>query len=331
MDRCMNKFGRVAYPRILVEVNADKDLPDEIRAKPKTQEELAEIVAKEIRLSESLKKKDLDVNDGFQKVNRRNRNQNKQKASQGKDIRRGGTNVPFVRVEYRPKPKNDGGRNIIEKDHEVKIGNMFEALNEKRAESSCSWEHLKSSVDLWFAIKRHPPENVRANWSEEQLEYYSTLCASKPFNGGNILTAGLGMGSQSIRLMILKLPTKYVLTKLSAIMIIKVDFEKTYDSHSWDYQQSRVVHKHEWNKFSVNRCLNEAIKLNGSPTDEFIVQRSLRHVDLLSPFLFIFAMEGLHMAVKWAWEANIFRRIRIGGGDVEVSYFCNTPISQTDK
>lgn len=32
MERCVNKVGRVSYARVLVEVNADKELPDMTKA-----------------------------------------------------------------------------------------------------------------------------------------------------------------------------------------------------------------------------------------------------------------------------------------------------------
>ena len=64
-----------------------------------------------------------------------------------------------------------------------------------------------------------------------------------------------------------------------------------------------------------------SLLVNESPTNEFIVHRGLRQGDPLSPFLFILAMEGLHMAMQRAREANVFRGIRIGGDGIEVSHF----------
>ena len=80
---------------------------------------------------------------------------------------------------------------------------------------------------------------------------------------------------------------------------------------------------HKWSSW-IRALLSSArasVLVNGSPTNEFIVHRGLRQGDPLSPFLFILAMEGLHMAIHRAREANVFRGIRIGGDEVEVSHF----------
>ncbi|GJW18428.1 RNA-directed DNA polymerase, eukaryota, reverse transcriptase zinc-binding domain protein [Tanacetum coccineum] len=59
-------------------------------------------------------------------------------------------------------------------------------------------------------------------------------------------------------------------------------------------------------------CLNHAtssVLVNGSPTNEFHLSRGLRQGDPLSPFLFIIAMEGLHVAIEDAIAAGLYRGI----------------------
>ncbi|GJR81176.1 RNA-directed DNA polymerase, eukaryota, reverse transcriptase zinc-binding domain protein [Tanacetum coccineum] len=62
----------------------------------------------------------------------------------------------------------------------------------------------------------------------------------------------------------------------------------------------------------IRGCLNHAtssVLVNGSPTNEFHLSRGLRQGDPLSPFLFIIAMEGLHVAIEDASAAGLYRGI----------------------
>ncbi|GKA14061.1 RNA-directed DNA polymerase, eukaryota, reverse transcriptase zinc-binding domain protein [Tanacetum coccineum] len=64
----------------------------------------------------------------------------------------------------------------------------------------------------------------------------------------------------------------------------------------------------------IKGCLYSAtssVLVNGSPTREFHINRGLRQGDPLSPFLFIIAMEGLHVAVKDAISAGLYRGLTV--------------------
>nr|GEU53261.1 RNA-directed DNA polymerase, eukaryota [Tanacetum cinerariifolium] len=64
-----------------------------------------------------------------------------------------------------------------------------------------------------------------------------------------------------------------------------------------------------WTKW-ISGCLyfaSSLILINGSPTREFNIHRGLRQGDPLSPFLFIIAMEGLHVAMEDAMAAGIYK------------------------
>ncbi|XP_071730227.1 uncharacterized protein [Rutidosis leptorrhynchoides] len=65
------------------------------------------------------------------------------------------------------------------------------------------------------------------------------------------------------------------------LMILKVDFEKAYDS------------------------------VNGSPTSEFDLRSGLRQGNPLSPFLFLIIVAGLHLDIKKAVESNIIKGLKI--------------------
>ncbi|GJX69127.1 hypothetical protein Tco_0304854 [Tanacetum coccineum] len=62
------------------------------------------------------------------------------------------------------------------------------------------------------------------------------------------------------------------------------------------------------------------IIVNGSPTKEFSMGRGLRQGDPLSPFLFIIAKEGLHVAMEDAIAHGLFRGAQIGYNQLHVSH-----------
>ncbi|GJS89701.1 RNA-directed DNA polymerase, eukaryota, reverse transcriptase zinc-binding domain protein [Tanacetum coccineum] len=109
---------------------------------------------------------------------------------------------------------------------------------------------------------------------------------------------------------------KWCNRKKSKLMVFKIDFEKAFDSVSWDYL-FRVMNfmgfSEKWISW-IKGCLYTAtasILVNGSPTCEYHINRGLRQGDPLSPFLFIIAMEGLHVAVEDAISAGLYRGITV--------------------
>lgn len=100
------------------------------------------------------------------------------------------------------------------------------------------------------------------------------------------------------------------------ILSDKVDFEKAFDSLSWEYLDS-VMKKMEFGtKFRrwIIKCLSSArvsVLINGSAATEFSMERGVRQGDPLSPFLFIIAVKGLHMAMEMAKEKGLFQGIKL--------------------
>ncbi|GJS02927.1 RNA-directed DNA polymerase, eukaryota, reverse transcriptase zinc-binding domain protein [Tanacetum coccineum] len=109
------------------------------------------------------------------------------------------------------------------------------------------------------------------------------------------------------------------------LLIFKVDFEKAFDSISWNYFihiLDRFGFGNKWCSW-IKACLNSlraSILINGSPTSEFSIKCGLKQGDPLSPFLFILVMEGLHNAFEEA----------VGNGDIPFSYL-GLPIGSNMK
>ncbi|GJS68653.1 RNA-directed DNA polymerase, eukaryota, reverse transcriptase zinc-binding domain protein [Tanacetum coccineum] len=109
------------------------------------------------------------------------------------------------------------------------------------------------------------------------------------------------------------------------LVVFKVDFEKAFDSLRWDYLDlvlDKLGFGFKWRSW-ISGCLTNvrsSVLINGSPTAEFELFRGLRQGDLLSPFLFILAMEGLHAFTTKAEEIGLFRGASIGRDNMSISH-----------
>ena len=95
------------------------------------------------------------------------------------------------------------------------------------------------------------------------------------------------------------------------LMLFKVDFEKAYNSVDWGYLDTvmkKMAFPLLWRKW-IKECVSTAtasILVNGSPTEEFPMQRGLHQRDPLSPFLFLPAAEGLNVMMSSVVRNNLF-------------------------
>ncbi|GKV36373.1 hypothetical protein SLEP1_g44514 [Rubroshorea leprosula] len=70
-------------------------------------------------------------------------------------------------------------------------------------------------------------------------------------------------------------------------------------------------------------CLSLAhvsILVNGSPTEEFRMERDLRQGDPLSPFLFLLVAQGLHCMIQKAVVEGLFEGINVGSRNLHISH-----------
>jgi len=104
------------------------------------------------------------------------------------------------------------------------------------------------------------------------------------------------------------------------MLLFKVDFEKAYDSVDLKYLDTVMVKMNFptlWRKW-ISECVGSAttsVLVNGSPTEEFVIERGLRQGDPLSPFLFLLAAEGLSVLMQSMVSAGLYHGYTIGGGD----------------
>lgn len=118
---------------------------------------------------------------------------------------------------------------------------------------------------------------------------------------------------------------EYMKRKKKKGFIFKVDFEKAYDSLSWDFLLRILGDMGFGDKWCgwIMTCLRSAsmsILVNGSPTEEFKLEKGVRQGDPLSPFPYISAAEGLNAMMGEAVSKDIFRGIRVGSEGVIISH-----------
>lgn len=109
--------------------------------------------------------------------------------------------------------------------------------------------------------------------------------------------------------------------------ILKIDFQKAYDTIRWDFLNEILIGMGFGNKWTrwVMECMTTAsmsILINGSPTSSFQLKRGLRQGNPLSPFLFILVAEAFNRLVNKGREFRILEveGISIGRDGMIQSY-----------
>lgn len=104
----------------------------------------------------------------------------------------------------------------------------------------------------------------------------------------------------------------YAVKDKKSYLLFKVDFEKAYDNVSWKFLRFMLVSMgfgEGWVKWMEVMTFNSymSVMVNGSPNNDFKVEKGLRQGDLLSPFLFVIATEGLKGLINRGWQTGIMR------------------------
>ncbi|GAU43492.1 hypothetical protein TSUD_92030 [Trifolium subterraneum] len=100
-------------------------------------------------------------------------------------------------------------------------------------------------------------------------------------------------------------------------IFLKVDFDKAYDSVDWDFLDfvlGKMGFPMRWRNW-IRVCISTSwvsVLIDGSPTDEFKMERGLRQGDPLSPFLFILVAEGFNVLMSKAVEVGNFVGYKVG-------------------
>jgi hypothetical protein len=107
-------------------------------------------------------------------------------------------------------------------------------------------------------------------------------------------------------------------------LILKVDFEKAYDSVDWkflDYVLQRFGFGRKWRAW-MRACVcggNMSVLVNGSPTEEISIKRGLKQGDPLAPLLFLLVAEGLGAIMRKAVAVERFKPFLVGRGQLPIS------------
>lgn len=108
-------------------------------------------------------------------------------------------------------------------------------------------------------------------------------------------------------------------------VIIKLHFEKAYDSVNWGCLHSMLLNfgfGSRWTGWIMD-CVSTArisVLVNSSPTNEFCSQRGLRQGDPLSPFLFNLVAKGLNLLLTRAYHMGVIKWVKISVGEVVLSH-----------
>ncbi|CAL0323583.1 unnamed protein product [Lupinus luteus] len=106
-------------------------------------------------------------------------------------------------------------------------------------------------------------------------------------------------------------------------LMLKVDFEKAYDSVDWgflDYMLLIMGFSNKWRMW-IKGCLSSTsmlVLVNGSSSDHFSVSKGLRQGDPMAPFLFIIIAEGFAGLVRNAKNLGLFEGYKVGSFGIKV-------------
>ncbi|KAK3222107.1 hypothetical protein Dsin_009132 [Dipteronia sinensis] len=108
-------------------------------------------------------------------------------------------------------------------------------------------------------------------------------------------------------------------------LLVKLDFEKAYDSVDHTFLDSLLEGMGfgcKWRQW-MSSCISSpmfSVFVNGSPTQQFSLQRCLCQGDPLSPFLFNIVIKPLNRMFQKAFNLEMLRGVVFGYNEVHVSH-----------
>ena len=112
--------------------------------------------------------------------------------------------------------------------------------------------------------------------------------------------------------------------KRKAGVILKMDFQKAYDTVDWDsliMVMKEMGFGYKWRRW-IQHCISSAsisVLVNGSPMRPFKMQRGLRQGDPLSPFLFVIMAEVLNKMMQSATTMGLLKGLTVGKDNIQLS------------
>ncbi|GKV02363.1 hypothetical protein SLEP1_g14810 [Rubroshorea leprosula] len=128
------------------------------------------------------------------------------------------------------------------------------------------------------------------------------------FLGGRQITDGI---------LILNEVVEEIKKKKVNSFIFKADFEKAYDCVNWNFLDEmmwRLGFGEKWRTW-IKECLQTtsvSVLVNGSPTNEFKMEKGIRQGDPIAPFLFLIIAKSLNVLIESAISKELFQGVDIG-------------------
>lgn len=119
-------------------------------------------------------------------------------------------------------------------------------------------------------------------------------------------------------------------------MILKVDFEKAYDTVSWNflhYIMKVMGFRDKWRRWMETSVFNSAMSIivNGNTIKDFKFERGLSQGDPLSPFIFVLATKVLTRLTNKAKEIGDYNGFCLNANEeVNIMQFADDTILVAD-